>query len=255
MGVLALLALALYFADYYTDEHQRLAAAGDARGASEAARMAIRLDPFDTDALEARAITQQQQRDYEAAVASLREAIERDPNNYLPYLILANTQAAREDLDAAAKSYRDVLELNPKASVASTYLAQTLTRQGKLEEARQAYLPLEREGRISYEGLYDLGRIEVRTGEAEEGVGDIKQARRQASRGIEDLEPPLEGQRQRLVTSMDLALADALVVAGREGRARRILSESPSRQAPSLLELLNSDPGAYREQVVNSAIY
>ena len=255
VGVLALLALALYLADYYTQEHQRLAAAGDARGASEAARVAIRLDPFDTDALEARAITLQQRRDYGGAVASLREAIERDPNNYLPYLILANTQSAREDLDAAAKNYRAVLELNPKASVASAYLAQTLTRQGELEEAKRTYLPLEKEGRISYEGLYDLGRIEVRTGEAEEGVRDISRARRQASRGIEELEPPLRGQRQRFVNSMDLALADALVVAGREGRARGLLSGSPSRQAPSLLELLNSDPQAYREQVVNSAIY
>jgi hypothetical protein len=54
---------------------------------------------------------------------------------------------------------------------------------------------------------------------------------------------------------MDLAAADAMVVAGRESRAREILASSPSEQAPSLLRLLNSDPDAYREQVVNSDIY
>ena len=37
--------------------------------------------------------------------------------------------------------------------------------------------------------------------------------------------------------------------------AREILSSSPSEQAQSLLRLLDSDPDAYREQVVNSDIY
>ncbi|MDQ3378253.1 MAG: hypothetical protein M3533_15345, partial [Actinomycetota bacterium] len=58
-----------------------------------------------------------------------------------------------------------------------------------------------------------------------------------------------------LLRGMDLALADAMVVAGRESQARKILSNSPSEQAPSLLQLLDSDPDAYREQVVNSDVY
>jgi hypothetical protein len=66
--------------------------------------------------------------------------------------------------------------------------------------------------------------------------------------------PATERQRQLLV-SMDLATADGLVVRGRYGRAAGILAQSPSEQAPGLLELLNSDPEAYREQVINSDIY
>ena len=54
---------------------------------------------------------------------------------------------------------------------------------------------------------------------------------------------------------MDLALADAFVVQGRHGQARKILAQSPSEQAPGLLELLNLDPAAYREQVIYSGIY
>jgi hypothetical protein len=54
---------------------------------------------------------------------------------------------------------------------------------------------------------------------------------------------------------MDLATADAFVVQGRYWQARRILARSPSAQAPGLLELLNQDPAAYREQVINSDIY
>jgi hypothetical protein len=54
---------------------------------------------------------------------------------------------------------------------------------------------------------------------------------------------------------MDLATADAFVVQGRYWQARRILARSPSAQAPGLLALLNQDPAAYREQVINSDIY
>ena len=236
-------------------EQKRLFAAGDARGAAAASRMALRLAPFDTAALAAQALTLQQQRKYEEAAAALREAVERDPNNYFPYLLLGNVQLAMEDPDAAVESYRDVLELNPQATSASIYMAQTLLDQGRLQEAKEEYLRLEREDRLSDDALYDLGRIEVRTGDAEEGLRDIKAARRQARSGIEELEGPAKRQRQETLRGMDLAVADAMVVAGRESRAREILSSSPSEQAPSLLRLLDSDPAAYREQVVNSDIY
>ena len=66
---------------------------------------------------------------------------------------------------------------------------------------------------------------------------------------------PVSGQQRQLLVSMDLAAADAFVVQGRYGRARRILAQSPSEQAPGLLELLNTDPAAYREQVIHSDIY
>lgn len=255
VGVLASLALALCASDYYIGEQQRLLAAGDARGASEASRLALRLDPFDTDALMAQALTLQQQEKYEEAAAVLREAIERDPNNYFPYLLLGNVQFIMDDPEAAVESYRDVLELDPNATLASVYMAQALISQGRLQEAKEEYLKLEREDRISDEALYNLGRIEIRTGDAEEGLRDIKAARRQTRSGLGKLEGPAKRQRQETLRGMDLALADAMVVAGRESRAREILSSSPSEQAPSLLRLLDSDPGAYREQVVNSDIY
>ena len=254
-GVLALLATALYLSDYYAGEQQRLAAAGDDAGAMEASRMAVRLDPFDTDALQAQSFLWRQQKQYGKAALALREAIGRDPNNYLPYLTLANLRLATGDLDGAAEGYRDVLELNPNAVLARSSLARTLARQGKLREAKEGYEALKEEKHVTYQDLYDLGRIQVRTGEAPEGVKNIKRARRMAAAEFDrSLGPETERQRQ-LLESMDLATADALVVAGRIGRARAILAQSPSEQAPGLLELLSSDPAAYREQVINSDIY
>jgi tetratricopeptide (TPR) repeat protein len=254
VGVLALLAAVLYLSDYYTAEQQRLAAAGDVTGAIEASRKAVRLDPFDTEALQAQSFLWRQQKRQERAVLALKEAIERDPNNYLPYLTLANLRLGMGDLDAAAKGYRDVLELNPNAVWARSSLAQTLARQGKLQEAKETYEVLEEE-KITYQDRYNLGRIQVRTGEPQEGVKNIRRARRLAAA---ELQRPrtLAGERQRqLLVSMDLATADAFVVQGRYGQARRILARSPSPQAPGLLELLNLDPAAYREQVINSDIY
>lgn len=252
VGVLALLATVLYLSDYFTGEQQRLAAAGDEAGAMEASRMAVRLDPFDTDALQAQSLLWRQKTNYEKAALALREAIGRDPNNYLPYLTLANLRLTMGDSDAAVRDFREVLELNPNAVQARSSLARTLMRQGKLQEARAEFEALKEEKSATYQDLYDLGRIQARTGEAPEGVKNIKRARRmaeaQANRG-----PQAERQKQLLV-SMDLATADALVVAGRIGQAQRILEESPSEQAPGLLELLNSDPEAYREQVINSDV-
>jgi tetratricopeptide (TPR) repeat protein len=253
VGVLALLATLLYLSDYYTGEQQRLAAAGDIAGAMEASRKAVRLDPFDTDALQAQSFLWRQQKRHDRAVLALKEAIERDPNNYLPYLTLANLQLGMGDLDAAAKGYRDVLELNPNAVSARSSLAQALARQGKLQEAKEKYEALEEETSITYQDRYDLGRIQVRTGEPLEGVKNIRRARRMAAAELN--RPRTQVRQRQLLVSMDLATADAFVVQGRYGQARRILSRSPSPQAPGLLELLNLDPAAYREQVINSGIY
>jgi len=252
VGVLAMLATALYLSDYYTGEQQRLAAAGDDAGAMEASRRAVRLDPFDSDALQAQSFLWRQQKKYDRAALALKKAIERDPNNYLPYLTLANLRLSTGDLDAAAAAYRDVLELNPNAIVARSSLAQALTRQGKLREAREEYETLKGEDSVTYQDLYALGRIQVRTGKPLAGVKNIKRARHLAAGDQAGGRGP--AQRQLLI-SMDLATADALVVAGRPGRARSILERSPSEQAPGLLELLSSDPEAYREQVISSDIY
>ncbi len=256
VGALVLLAAALSLSEYYLQEERADAAAGDVQGAMEASRMAARLDPFVTDALEEQSFLLEQQGSYEEAIDVLREAIERDPHNYLPYLRLGTLQLYfMNDPAAAAKTYREALELNPKATAGSEALAQALIRKGDLEAAKKEYEKLREEGMISYQGLYDLGGIYVRTGEPGEGLQAIKHAQRRAEAGLAELEGPLKAQQRELIESMDLAIADALVVMRRYEEAREIIAESSSEQAPALLELLNSNPDAYRESVVVSEIY
>jgi tetratricopeptide (TPR) repeat protein len=256
VGTLVLLATALSLSEYYLGEARRLAAAGDAQGALEASRMAARLDPFDIEALETQSFFLEQQGRYEDAATSLREATERDPHNYITHLMLGNLQFGElDDLDAAVESYREVLRLNPMESSVREVLARALMQQGKLGEAREEYERLREEGDISFQGLFDLGRIYVRTGAPREGLQEIKRAKRRAESELEELEGPLKGQRRQLLVSMQLAIADALVVQGRYDEAREIIAQSASPQAPALLQLLDSNPDAYRESVVTGEIY
>ncbi len=251
-----MLATVLAFSEYYLGEAQRLSAAGDTQGALEASRMAARLDPFDTEALETQSLLYEQQRRYEDAAGALREATGRDPRNYIPYLMLGNLQLNDlDDLDAAEESYREVLRLNPRESTVREGLAQVLIQQGKLGEAGEEYEKLREEKELSFQGLYDLGRIYVRTGRAEKGLRDIRQAKRRAESGLDELDGALRAEREQLVESMKLAAADALVVQGRYDDARKTIARSDSEQAPALLQLLNSNPDAYRESVLTSEIY
>jgi tetratricopeptide (TPR) repeat protein len=256
VGALVFLATALSLSEHYINEEARLLAAGDLRGALEAVQTAARLDPFDPVPLEGRSFILQQQGRYEEAASALRVAIERDPHNYVPYLMLGNLQSSHlDDLDAAAKSYRGVLRLNPNATVASNALARVDMKRGDLGAAKKVYEELERENRISFQGLYDLGRIYVRTGEPGKGLEAIIRAKREAEAGLNELEGPAKSQRRELIESMELAIADALVVQGRYAEAREVIAGSASEQAPALLQLLDSNPDAYREAVVSSEIY
>jgi tetratricopeptide (TPR) repeat protein len=256
VGVLILLASARYLSEHYVDEQRRLTAAGDVQGAMEASQLAIRLDPFDTEALVSQSYLLQQQGRYEQAADSLREATDRDPHNFFAYFLLGNLQAGRlDEVDAAVESYRDALRHNPNASAVSRLLAQALIRTGDLGAAKRVYEKLEEEKRISFQGLYNLGRIYVRTGEPSEGLQAIRQAKRRAETGLNEMEGPLRAQRQKLIESMELAIADALVVQGRYAAAREVIAGSSSEQAPALLQLLNSNPEAYREAAVSSEIY
>jgi tetratricopeptide (TPR) repeat protein len=256
VGALVLLVTALSLSEYYLNEGRRLSAAGDSQGAIDASRTSARLDPFDTEALETLSLLYAQEQRFEDAAEALREAIGRDPHNYIPYLMLGNLQFNElDDLDAAEESYREVLRLNPKESTIRDALAQVLIEQGKLGEARDEYEKLREEEELSFQGLYDLGRIYVRTGQPDEGLQAIKHAKSRAESRLDELEGPLKAQRQQLIVSMELAIADAFVVEGRYAKAREIIARSSSPQAPALLQLLNSNPDAYRESVVTSEIY
>ena len=253
---LILLAGALSLSYYYLDKQGRLNAAGDLKGAMDSASKAERLNPFSPDPLEAESYVQQQQGRNKDAADSLRQSIARDPNNYAPYLFLGNLQMYNlDDLKAAETSYRKALQLNPKASAATQGLAQALLRQGDLKGSRKQYEKLREEKSISPQGLYDLGRIYVRTGKPVEGERTIKLARRQLLGELKTMDESQKTQTQDLLRSMTLAIADALVVQGNYDKARIMLANSGAQQAPAILELLNSDPESYRKSVLNSAIY
>lgn len=254
VGALALLATSLYLSEHYIKEYQRLSAAGDVGGAMEEAKLAARFDPFDSDALEAQAYLLQRQGRDEEAEQVLGIAAERNPPDFVPYLALGNIRMYQlDDLDGAIRSYKETLERNPKLILGKSSLAQAYIRQGNLEGARKMYEDLRATKDLTYQGLYDLGRIYVRTGQPDEGVKTIRAAQRRVD---DDLKSTGQSEAvEGLRASMDLAIADAFVVQGEYEKARRIVAKSSSEQAPAILRLLRSDPEGYRETVENSAIY
>ena len=256
MGALILLTLSLYASDYYLDEQQRLAAAEDEEGAMQRVQVAERLDPFGPEPLRAESVLLQQQGRNQEAVEALKKAAARDPHNYLPHALLGILQMnSLNDYEAATKSFREAQKLNPNATFVSEALAQSLLRQEKFEKAERVYEDLREEEQISVDSLYNLGRIYVREGEPEKGRQTLEEARQLARAGLQSMSVSERAQTEEFIESIDLSIADSLVIEGQYDEARQMVSESSSEQASAILALLEGDPEMYRQSVKNSEIY
>ncbi len=255
VAALVLLAGALYMSVHYMEQEQQLAATGDIEGALEKTRAAAQFNPFDSTPLTVQANLRQQQGQNEAAADILKEASTRDPANYKNLVYLGNLQAGRlNQPKQAADSYERALKKIPRNTGLIFALAQARTRVGDLEGARQEYEKLVEFEKIPPRGLFNLGKIYVRTGDPERGVETLQRAKARASANLERAEGAKRSEREAFLKSVGLALVDALVVEGRYDEARAALQESDTEQAPAILELLNTDPEGYRETVLNSEV-
>jgi tetratricopeptide (TPR) repeat protein len=254
-GALILLATSLYLSSRYLTEQLRLAETGDLRGARAEVERAALLDPFSPAPLSSEAYLQLRRGQAEAAAENFREAIRREPVNYKTYVDLGDLQRQQlSDPQAAVESYREALRRNPNAPIVAGRLAETLVSTGDLEGAKAQYEWLRERGKIPLKGLYTLGQIQMRLGEPEEAIETFEEAREQADAGLGTLDGSEEAQREDLVESLDIAVADALVLQGLYDEARETLARSTSGQAPAVLALLDEDPEAYRESVRDAPI-
>ena len=252
---LILLAGALYLSVYYMNQEEQLAATGNIEGALDSTRAAARFNPFDSTPLVVQSNLLQQQGQNEAAAEALEEAHTRDPANYTSLVYLGNLHAGRLNQPQKAVDYYErALKKIPRDTGLIFALAQARTRVGDLEGARREYEKLVEFDKIPPRGLFNLGKIYVRTGEPERGVEALKRAKTRASASVERSQGTKRAEREAFVKSVDLALVDALVVEGRYDEARAALQETDSEQAPAILELLNTDPEGYRETVLNSEV-
>lgn len=254
-GALIMLAISLYLSNYYLKEQERLAGAGDLRGARAEVEQAARLDPFSPAPPSSMAYLELREGRTEAAAEAFREAIRRDPYNYKNYMDLGDLQRQQlSDPKAAAESYREALRHNPHATAVVSRLAGALLSDGDLEEAKAQYQWLRERGKIPLKDLYYLGRIQVRLEEPEKAIEIFEEAREGAATDLESLNESQKAQRKAFMESLDLAIADALVVQGSYAEAREILAQSSAEQAPSILALLDEDTQSYRESVLDTPI-
>src|SRR5215218_443682 len=259
-GALILLAISLYLSNLYLKDQQRLAETGDLSRAMEKVEWASRLDPFSSAPPSSKAYLELRQGRVEAAREAFQEAVDRDPYNYKNYEALGNLQRQQlGDPEEAAKSYRKALERNPHAATVVSRLGEALLSAGtstqNLEEARTQYEWLQERGRIPLKDLYTLGKIQTRLGEPEQAIETFEEAKERAGTEPEEsADESRQDQRRAFLDSLDLAIADALVVQGSVEEARAYLAQSEAQQAPTVLALLNEDPTSYRESVLDAPI-
>jgi tetratricopeptide (TPR) repeat protein len=259
-GALILLAVSLYLSNLYLKDQQRLAETGDISSAMEKVEWASRLNPFSPAPTSSEAYLELRQGRAEAAAAAFQDAIDRDPYNYKNYEALGNLQRQQlGDPEEAVKSYRKALERNPYAASVISRLGEALLAAGtsteNLEEARTHYEWLQERRRIPLKDLYTLGKIQTRLGEPGEAMETFEEAKERAGTELEEpSDESRQDQRRAFFDSLDLAIADALVVQGSLDEARAYLAQSEAEQAPTILALLDEDPVSYRQSVFDAPI-
>lgn len=254
-GLLILTAISLYMSNYYLKEQARLTEAGDLRSARVDVERAARLDPFSPAPPSAMAYLELRQGRVEAAAEDFREAIQRDPANYKNYVDLGNLQRQQlSDPKAAVKSYQEALRHNPHATAVVSRLAEALLSTGDLEGAKAQYEQLQDLGKIPLRDLYTLGKIQMRLDSPEKAIRTFEEAKESANGELGSVSESQKAQWQSFIESLDLAIADALVVQGSYAEAREVLSQSSAAQAPSILALLDEDPQSYRKSVLDAPV-
>lgn len=256
-GALILLAVALYLSNGLLKQQQRLAESGNVEGAMGKAKLAARLDPFTPASLSSQGYLELRRGQTEAATEAFNAAIRRDPYNYKNYETLGNFQRQQlGDPEAAAETYREALERNPHATGLISRLGEALlsSEPEDLEGAKAQYEWLQDRGRIPLKDLYTLGKTQIRLGEPEEAIETFEEAKEKAEAELEPSDEQEREQRRAFLESLDLAVADALVVQGLYDEAREYLTQSEAEQAPAVLALLDEDPEGYRRSVFDAPI-
>jgi tetratricopeptide (TPR) repeat protein len=254
-GALILLAVSLYLSSSFLKQQQRLAESGNLQGAVQKAVWAARLDPFNPAPSSSQAYLELRQGRTEAATEAFNTAIQRDPANYKNYEALGNFQRQQlDDPETAAQTYRKALEYNPHATAIISRLGEALLSTNDFEGAKAQYEWLQDRGRIPLKDLYTLGKTQIRLGEPEEAIETLKEAKERADTELASSDEQQEEQRRAFLDSLDLAIADALVVQGLYDEARDYLAQSEAEQAPAVLALLDEDPEGYRRSVFDAPI-
>lgn len=254
-AVLIFIAGFSYVSARYMERQQQQQAAGNLNGAIGAASAAARFDPFEAAPLQAQSSILYGRGRNASAKEFMEQAALREPNEYVIQLSLGNIEMEMGEFEAAEQSYREAERLNPFGGLGTEGLAQALLRQDELEEAGTAYQRIADMGDLGTMGYYNLGRIQVRTGDPEEGTRNINRAIRRAERELRTMNGEARQSQMDLIESMNLAAADGLVVQSRYNAAYQILAESTSNQAPALLQLISTDPEGYRDSVIDSDVY
>jgi Flp pilus assembly protein TadD len=161
----------------YLDQGIQLGQAGDDRGAEDAFRKAVQLDPNNAEAHANLGVALANQGKRAEAIAEFRQALRLNPNNSMAHNNLGTVLDEQGKLEEAIAEFRQALRLNPNDVVARRNLGLVLYKQGQREEAITEYRQALRLNPNYAEAHMNLGIVLLEQGKREEAIAEFKQAR------------------------------------------------------------------------------
>lgn len=123
-------------------------------------------------------------RQYDRAIAQLRNTLEMDPSYELPHLILGQAYEEKGSFDLAIPELRRGVELSHGTPLMLAALAHGYARAGQRTEAKQLLSQLEAAGKQQYVSPYYLAIVYVALGEKEQGLSFLEKAFSDRSNGL-----------------------------------------------------------------------
>ncbi len=107
-----------------------------------------------------------------------RQALAVDPANYIAHINLGNYLRDQNQLEEAGSHFREAARLRPTAFQPLLSLARFESSRGANQRALALYAGVIQAYPVSFEAHYELGYLQVRQGQVEEGIAHYEHALR-----------------------------------------------------------------------------
>jgi TolB-like protein/DNA-binding winged helix-turn-helix (wHTH) protein/Flp pilus assembly protein TadD len=123
-------------------------------------------------------------RQYDRAIAQLRNTLEMDPSYELPHLVLGQAYEEKGAFDLAIPELQKAVELSHGTPLMVSALAHAHARAGNKEEAAKLLAQLERDARIKYVSPYYFAIVYLGLGDNEQAMNWLEKAFGDRSNGL-----------------------------------------------------------------------
>jgi TolB-like protein/DNA-binding winged helix-turn-helix (wHTH) protein/Tfp pilus assembly protein PilF len=123
-------------------------------------------------------------RQYDRAIAQLRNTLEMDPSYELPHLVLGQAYEEKRAFDLAIPELQKAVELSHGTPLMVSALAHAYARGGRKEEAEKLLAQLERDAKTKYVSPYYFAIVYLGLGNNEQAMNWLEKAFADRSNGL-----------------------------------------------------------------------